>query len=102
MKKVIFATVLALLSANLIAQEAKQQANIVSAPIGYTLTDFLAIDVLSGNALSVNQQINDNGLLVIFSCNTCPYVIKNIKRTDEILSKAKTLNIPVVIVNSNE
>src|SRR5690606_32096080 len=39
---------------------------------------------------------------VLFSCNTCPNVIKNIKRTDEMLSKAKTLNIPVVIVNSNE
>lgn len=44
----------------------------------------------------------DKGLLVIFTCNTCPFVIKNIDRTKEILAQAKANGIGVVLVNANE
>lgn len=44
----------------------------------------------------------DKGLLVIFTCNTCPFVIKNIERTKEILTQAKANGIGVLLVNSNE
>ncbi len=102
MKNILFVSILAFSATNLFAQEGIVKPNIQSAPIGYTLPDYNAVDVLTGRSLTVNQQVNDKGLLVIFSCNTCPYVIKNIKRTNEVLAKAKSLNIPVVIVNSNE
>src|SRR5439155_14504894 len=43
-----------------------------------------------------------NGLLVMFSCNTCPYVIRNQARTREICQYAATKNIGVILLNSNE
>jgi hypothetical protein len=38
----------------------------------------------------------------MFSCNTCPYVIKNQQRTREICQYALDHNIGVILVNSNE
>lgn len=40
--------------------------------------------------------------MVMFSCNTCPYVIKNQQRTNEICAYAQKNNIGVVLLNSNE
>ena len=39
---------------------------------------------------------------VMFSCNTCPYVIKNRSRTYEVCKYAQGNGIGVVILNSNE
>jgi hypothetical protein len=55
-----------------------------------------------GESTSLNQSKTDKGLLVMFSCNTCPFVIKAQKRTDEAMKLAKTLGIGMVIFNSNE
>lgn len=43
-----------------------------------------------------------NGLLVMFSCNTCPYVIKSQQRTKESMEYAKSHDVGMVIINSNE
>jgi thioredoxin-related protein len=43
-----------------------------------------------------------NGLLVMFTCNTCPYVVKNQDRTREISKYALKNNIGVILLNSNE
>jgi hypothetical protein len=43
-----------------------------------------------------------NGLLVIFSCNTCPFVVKNENTIIKTLEYAKFNNIGVTIINSNE
>ncbi len=48
------------------------------------------------------QSKQENGLLVMFSCNTCPYVVKAQPKTDEIMQLAKSLHIGMVIINSNE
>lgn len=42
------------------------------------------------------------GLLVMFSCNTCPYVVKSQERTKEIMKYAQDKGIGMVIVNSNQ
>ena len=42
------------------------------------------------------------GLLVMFSCNTCPFVIKNQPITKKTMEYAKAHNIGMVIINSNE
>jgi len=42
------------------------------------------------------------GLLVMFSCNTCPYVVKSEARTKEMIAYAREKGLGVVIVNSNE
>lgn len=77
-----------------------QQASL---PIGSTIpmADTKMKDV-SGKIVSLADIKTTNGLLVMFSCNTCPYVIKNQARTREISSYAQDKNIGVILLNSNE
>lgn len=55
-----------------------------------------------GKEISMKSEAGNQGLLVMFSCNTCPYVIKNQARTKAICSYALGNNIGVVLINSNE
>jgi peroxiredoxin len=57
---------------------------------------------VSGKEISLKDAAGKNGLLVMFSCNTCPYVIKNQDRTKEICEYAKANGYGVIIINSNE
>lgn len=57
---------------------------------------------ISGKEVSIEDVASKNGVLVMFSCNTCPYVIKNQTRTKMITSFAKQNNIGVILLNSNE
>ena len=59
-------------------------------------------DVVSGKELSLNDAKGEKGLLVIFSCNTCPYVKLSESRITEAAIQAKKSKIGVMIVNSNE
>lgn len=52
--------------------------------------------------LSIKEVMGENGVIVMFSCNTCPYVIKNQKRTIEISKYAASNGFGVIIINSNE
>jgi thioredoxin-related protein len=57
---------------------------------------------ISGKEITLKDAKKANGLLVMFSCNTCPYVVKNQDRTREICKYALDNNIGVVLINSNE
>ena len=57
---------------------------------------------VSGKEVSITDAMKANGVLVMFSCNTCPYVIKNQQRTLDIAAYAKQNNIGVILLNSNE
>jgi thioredoxin-related protein len=57
---------------------------------------------VSGKEVSLNDAKKENGLLVMFSCNTCPYVIRNQARTTEICKYAANKRIGVILLNSNE
>lgn len=57
---------------------------------------------ISGKEISLAEAKTDKGLLVMFSCNTCPYVIKNQARTAEACKTALGYGIGVAILNSNE
>jgi len=57
---------------------------------------------VSGSDITLKSSMKNNGLLVMFSCNTCPYVVKNQERTKEICAYAAKNNFGVVILNSNE
>ncbi len=56
---------------------------------------------ISGKEISVKELKKKNGILVMFSCNTCPYVIKNQERTKAICSYAQKMELGVIILNSN-
>lgn len=55
-----------------------------------------------GKQVSLKEAAKINGLLVMFSCNTCPYVVKNQTRTLDIAKYANSAAIGVIVINSNE
>jgi thioredoxin-related protein len=57
---------------------------------------------VSGKEVMLNDARKENGLLVMFSCNTCPVVIRNQSRTKEICQYASDKKIGVVLLNANE
>lgn len=71
------------------------------------MTDLAMKDVVGGDA-TLKGIAGKNGLLVIFSCNTCPFVIGGDNsagwegRYPEIAQQCKKLDIGFVLVNSNE
>ncbi|RYZ23247.1 MAG: thioredoxin family protein [Chitinophagaceae bacterium] len=72
-------------------------------PIGASLpkADVKLKDV-NGKTVTLKEAAKENGLLVMFSCNTCPFVIKNQQRTVEHCNYALDKKIGVVLINSNE
>ncbi len=72
-------------------------------PIGAPLpkADLQLLDV-SGKMISLKQSLQSNGLLVMFSCNTCPVVIENQERTLSVGNYALGKEVGVVLLNSNE
>jgi thioredoxin-related protein len=79
------------------------KAEINELPINSTLpkSDYLMKDV-SGKQVSLNELKTNKGLLVIFSCNTCPYVIKSEGRIKSITDFCLSNGIGCAIINSNE
>lgn len=57
---------------------------------------------VSGKLVSLSDVKTSKGLLVMFSCNTCPYVAKNQARTRAIAGFAIQKNVGVIVLNSNE
>ncbi len=90
-----------LVAAPALAQEQAigEKAPMITAPM-------MGID---GQANTLLDLKGDNGLLVIFSCNTCPFVVGNGAKTEGwegryngLAELAESLNIGMVLVNSNE
>ena len=55
----------------------------------------------NGKEISLKEATTKNGLIVMFSCNTCPYVLKSQERTKEVMKFAKEKGVGMVIINSN-
>lgn len=64
------------------------------------LTDVKMEDV-SGKEISLDDAKEENGLLVLFSCNTCPFVLKWEDRYPEIKEWADNNNVGMAVLNSN-
>jgi len=62
----------------------------------------LKMQDVNGKTTSIKDAAKENGVLVMFSCNTCPYVIKNQDRTIAIAAFTIKKNIGVIVLNSNE
>ena len=57
---------------------------------------------ISGKDVSLNSAKTAKGLLVLFSCNTCPYVKLSESRIKEISDNCLKQGIGCIIINSNE
>lgn len=85
----------------------------IAASLSFTIVDPLTIGSMmpktdikmkdvSGKMVSLKDVVKANGTLVMFSCNTCPYVIKNQDRTVAISDFAQKMKLGVILLNSNE
>lgn len=85
----------------------------ITASLAFTFSDPLSIGSnlpkadmkmkdVSGKMISIKEVAKSNGVLVMFSCNTCPYVVKNQDRTIAINDFAQKMNLGVIVLNSNE
>ncbi len=63
--------------------------------IDYTLTKS------NGKKITLKEVIGENGTLIIFSCNTCPWVLKWQDRYVSIAREYKRKGIGIIAVNSN-
>ncbi|RYG44332.1 MAG: redoxin domain-containing protein [Chitinophagaceae bacterium] len=73
-------------------------------PIGAPFPDqpYNTQNVLTDKQETMTSMATDKGLLVVFTCNTCPFVIRNIDRTAEVLEFAKKQGVGIMLINSNE
>ena len=69
-------------------------------------TDLKMTDI-SGETMSLNDIKKENGVLVVFSCNSCPFVVGNANnegwegRYNEVAKYANRAKVGMVLVNSN-
>lgn len=63
-------------------------------------TDYLLNDI-SGNQITLDEIKGENGTLIIFSCNTCPWVIRWEDRYVEIANSYLKKGIGMIAINSN-
>ncbi len=65
-----------------------------------TLTDVKMLDV-SGEKVSLADVTGENGLLVMFSSNTCPFVLQWQDRYNEMKKWADQNKVGMIVLNSN-
>ena len=62
----------------------------------------LELKNIDGNNVTLEKLKGEKGLLVIYSCNTCPWVVAWEDRYNEIYKQCANEGIGFVLVNSNE
>lgn len=98
MKKILFSAVPLAIATLLLVNPSKDPL-----PLGSPIPNpEVKMKDVSGKDVSLQDAKTDKGLLVMFSCNTCPYVIKNQSRTYEVCKYASGSGVGVAILNSNE
>lgn len=54
------------------------------------------------STMSLNDAAGENGTLIVFECNHCPYVVASIDRMNAMAAKCQGLGIGFVGINSND
>ncbi|WP_165806677.1 redoxin family protein [Chitinophaga parva] len=55
-----------------------------------------------GQETTLHQAMGTNGLLIMFTSNVCPYVLRNQARTNTVCQYAQAHHIGVILLNANE
>lgn len=97
MKKIVLAT--ALFACVALTTKAQHKFIDIGTDLPMATSAMTATD---GKKVTLNDAKTDKGLLVMFSCNTCPYVVKSEARTKEMMAYAAKKGIGMVVINSNE
>ncbi|MCZ6797506.1 MAG: thioredoxin family protein [Gammaproteobacteria bacterium] len=69
--------------------------------IGTRAPDFNLPDPLSGNSVKLSDY-EHNPLLVVFSCNHCPYVLHLLQSFSEYAREIQKQGLSVVMINAND
>lgn len=96
MKKLLFIFIV-LLSVSVFAGNKNGKLQIGDKAV---LTDIRMSEV-SGKSVSLNDAKKENGLVVLFACNQCPFVLQWEDRFDDIKKWADKNNVGMIILNSN-
>ena len=64
------------------------------------LTDVKMVDV-SGDMVSIDDAAQENGVVVMFSCNTCPFVMAWEDRFNDIKEWADNNHVGMIVLNAN-
>lgn len=68
----------------------------------YPKANYTTEDVVTGKQIKLEDAATSKGLLVVFTCNTCPFVLKSMPRMIESVKMAQAEGLGILIVNSNE
>lgn len=93
MKKIAMLSVL-LASLTVIAQEGGYK-------VGDKAIDFKLTNV-DGRTVSLKDYKDAKGFIVVFTCNHCPYVIKNEERINDLNRKYASKGYPVIAINPTD
>lgn len=103
MKKLLFLLLTIALVALMSCDSKESAVEVNPLPIGSKVPKpEVKMKDISGQEVTLKEAFKENGLLVMFSCNTCPAVVANQGRTKEISKYALQKNVGVILVNSNE
>lgn len=75
------------------------------APVGYAVGDVVnnfSLMNVDGNNVSLNDYKDKEGVIVVFTCNHCPYAKAYETRIMELDAKYAGLNYPVIAINPND
>ncbi len=86
-------------SATVNAQKSKIESIAIGADLPGATDKMRSVD---GKEVTLKGATTKNGLIVMFSCNTCPYVVKSQERTKEVMKFAKEKGVGMVVINSND
>lgn len=70
--------------------------------LGTKAPQFILPDILSGTDFDLSKQSLDKGLVVMFICNHCPYVIHVIEGILEMAKEYQDKGFQFVAINSND
>ena len=71
-------------------------------PLGFHAPSFNLPDVISKKNIGLNQLVTDNGLVVMFICNHCPFVVHVIEQIVSLANDYLENNIGFVAISSND
>lgn len=75
------------------------------APVGYAVGDVVnnfSLMNIDGKNVSLNDYKDKEGVIVVFTCNHCPYAKAYETRIMELDAKYAGLNYPVIAINPND
>lgn len=97
----LFAALTVSIATTLLFQQQRAQASSVGYPIGGSAAEF-KLQNAKGGTVSLSDYKDKRGVIVVFTCNHCPFAKAYEERIIALDKKYAALNFPVVAINSND